>query len=466
MGKGSVTTAILKGAASQKPNQQTGKQTPTGISGPSAIGQANELRALEHTSKANTLHPTADPEKAPEAAVKGAGQTLPGGFRNAELDRQVDTQSPEMFNHNAATYLEMLKGTKVTAGARPMPHLVGTLKYYKARHDDHLVRYLKDPPPPDYYLGYGHKYVKRFTLRLFPRLSTAGKRWLIKTRTNLHLAIERKLMTDPKGFAKLEKDGKALRKFGFDSHPRAYIDAGLLDLPIEDKVNISMTPDVTEFGDDDTQKQVLLVLAADLRKNLVRNARDGLRMLFDPTLQARLGAKLLRNGLEWAANPKDPPQQDPSLVPIVRGAKAVTTEASEQADLSKTVLFETDKDQIGAEQQATLKAIAETLKSHPQLESVEIQGHADSSGSEKHNKSLSQRRAEAVEKFLLDLGIGPERLEAVGYGEGKPAVSNTSAEGRAKNRRVEFKVRMQAGASTKGAAPTPQATGSSKGPPS
>ncbi|MEO0232818.1 MAG: OmpA family protein, partial [candidate division WOR-3 bacterium] len=67
------------------------------------------------------------------------------------------------------------------------------------------------------------------------------------------------------------------------------------------------------------------------------------------------------------------------------------------------------------------------------------QGHTDSIGSDSYNMSLSQARAEAVRSYLITRhGIDPARLIARGYGETMPIAPNTSREGRAQNRRVEF----------------------------
>lgn len=71
---------------------------------------------------------------------------------------------------------------------------------------------------------------------------------------------------------------------------------------------------------------------------------------------------------------------------------------------------------------------------------VEVQAHSDSSGSAAYNKTLSQKRADAVVKYLVGKGIDASRLSSVGYGEAKPIADNSTAKGRADNRRVEFVV--------------------------
>ena len=71
---------------------------------------------------------------------------------------------------------------------------------------------------------------------------------------------------------------------------------------------------------------------------------------------------------------------------------------------------------------------------------VEIGGHTDSAGIAAKNQALSERRAQAVKKFLVKEGVAAERLDAVGYGAAKPVDGNDTPAGRANNRRVEFKV--------------------------
>jgi outer membrane protein OmpA-like peptidoglycan-associated protein len=69
-----------------------------------------------------------------------------------------------------------------------------------------------------------------------------------------------------------------------------------------------------------------------------------------------------------------------------------------------------------------------------------IEGHTDTTGPKAFNQKLSEGRANSVRKFLVEKGIAPDRLSAVGYGEDKPSSSNKTRKGRESNRRVEFKV--------------------------
>jgi outer membrane protein OmpA-like peptidoglycan-associated protein len=86
---------------------------------------------------------------------------------------------------------------------------------------------------------------------------------------------------------------------------------------------------------------------------------------------------------------------------------------------------------------AILDRVYESLVEWPEIK-IEIRGHTDSVGGNIANKRLSRKRAEAVRNYLVSKGISPERLAAEGYGEDEPIADNTTAEGRAMNRRVEL----------------------------
>ena len=71
---------------------------------------------------------------------------------------------------------------------------------------------------------------------------------------------------------------------------------------------------------------------------------------------------------------------------------------------------------------------------------IYIAGHTDNVGNAKANQQLSEDRANAVKKYLIDKGIAETRVKTEGFGDTRPVASNKTAEGRQKNRRVEFKV--------------------------
>ncbi len=101
--------------------------------------------------------------------------------------------------------------------------------------------------------------------------------------------------------------------------------------------------------------------------------------------------------------------------------------------------FETDSSTLTASSKAQLDKVAEGLKGQPSMGLI-IEGHTDATGSDAYNMKLSKARAEAARTYLAGQGIERSRLEAIGYGETKPLTTNATKEGRAENRRVEFKV--------------------------
>ena len=107
--------------------------------------------------------------------------------------------------------------------------------------------------------------------------------------------------------------------------------------------------------------------------------------------------------------------------------------------LEQTYLFDFDKAVVKQEFLPLIDEIAEILNQNPKM-TVQLEGHTDSIGTDAYNQGLSERRANAVKKALIDkAGVDTERLDTVGYGESKPIMTNETKEGRAKNRRVELK---------------------------
>ncbi len=98
--------------------------------------------------------------------------------------------------------------------------------------------------------------------------------------------------------------------------------------------------------------------------------------------------------------------------------------------------FDVNKATVKPEYIPEIEKFARFLKENPDIK-VEIQGHTDNTGSAEYNLKLSQKRAEAVKRILVEkFGISPDRIIAKGYGESMPVAPNDTEEGRAKNRRV------------------------------
>jgi outer membrane protein OmpA-like peptidoglycan-associated protein len=113
----------------------------------------------------------------------------------------------------------------------------------------------------------------------------------------------------------------------------------------------------------------------------------------------------------------------------------------ELIEISDRVQFETGKSVLLKESEELLdREVVAVLKAHPEIKLVEIGGHTDARSDDDFNLSLSQARAEAVKKYLVKKGVEAERLTTQGFGETQPIGDNSTDEGMAQNRRVEFKV--------------------------
>jgi outer membrane protein OmpA-like peptidoglycan-associated protein len=101
------------------------------------------------------------------------------------------------------------------------------------------------------------------------------------------------------------------------------------------------------------------------------------------------------------------------------------------------ILFAVNSAAVKPESMGAIVEIAKALKSDTALR-VEIGGHTDSDGDAARNVTLSQARADAVKKLIVEQGVDASRLTTKGYGASKPIGPNDSPEGKANNRRVEF----------------------------
>ena len=125
--------------------------------------------------------------------------------------------------------------------------------------------------------------------------------------------------------------------------------------------------------------------------------------------------------------PPPPPPPAPAPAPV------------EEKIVLNGIRFDFDKSVIKPEFVPVLDEAVDILKKHADKK-VEIQGHTDSIGTEAYNEKLGMRRADSVKNYLVDKGVTAENLSTVSFGESNPVADNGTKEGRAMNRRVEFKV--------------------------
>ncbi|HEY8848315.1 MAG TPA: OmpA family protein [Thermoanaerobaculia bacterium] len=104
------------------------------------------------------------------------------------------------------------------------------------------------------------------------------------------------------------------------------------------------------------------------------------------------------------------------------------------------VLFDFNSAGLRQASRDSLREMANVFDKYPST-TISVQGHTDSIGSAAYNQRLSERRAEAVANYLENLGVRSSRLETIGYGKSQPRATNSTAEGRQLNRRVEIKIR-------------------------
>jgi OmpA-OmpF porin, OOP family len=103
------------------------------------------------------------------------------------------------------------------------------------------------------------------------------------------------------------------------------------------------------------------------------------------------------------------------------------------------IFFATNEATLKPESTAELEKLQKLLSEHPNWV-VQIEGHTDNVGTDDYNIALSKARAEAVVKYLVEHGIEPKKLSAIGYGAAQPVADNATPEGRQENRRVVFRI--------------------------
>ncbi len=126
--------------------------------------------------------------------------------------------------------------------------------------------------------------------------------------------------------------------------------------------------------------------------------------------------------------------------PVVKEIKKETTDQINY--IAHNILFNPSSDHLTDSSSKALDDLAALLKDHPEWH-LTIEGYTDNSGTPDKNLVLSQKRADAVKRHLVEKGIGEEHLTAIGYGQANPIADNKTAKGKAANRRVELKLSIE-----------------------
>ncbi|HSA58080.1 MAG TPA: OmpA family protein [bacterium] len=196
---------------------------------------------------------------------------------------------------------------------------------------------------------------------------------------------------------------------------------------------------VTEFFE--RESELPLEVDAGFRFNLPKpeglqiTAGGGVGLTFGygtPDFRAILGVSYLKPRRVELPPPPPPPVEE-----------AEVKREKEKIVITKKIHFEFDKAVIRPISFRILDAVVDIMKQNPDIRKVQVEGHCDAKGSDAYNIKLSQRRANAVRDYLIAHGIEADRLVAIGYGESRPVADNGTAEGRARNRRVEFTILEQ-----------------------
>jgi len=125
----------------------------------------------------------------------------------------------------------------------------------------------------------------------------------------------------------------------------------------------------------------------------------------------------------------------------IQGVDVTRTAPGElKVTVKNEVLFDFDSSALRSASRQSLRDMAGVFEKYPNT-TLSVEGHTDSIGSAAYNRRLSVRRADSVARDLETLGVSSSRIEPIGYGESQPRATNSTAEGRQLNRRVEIHVR-------------------------
>lgn len=143
-------------------------------------------------------------------------------------------------------------------------------------------------------------------------------------------------------------------------------------------------------------------------------------------------------GLGWGAY-RD--RQEQELRERLKNTEVQVSQQGENLNLSLPggVTFATDSAKIVPSFYEPLNSIATVLVNYPETRVI-VNGYTDNTGSADYNLTLSEKRAASVRNYLIQQGVSTRRISSIGYGEEYPRATNSTASGRAENRRVEIEI--------------------------
>jgi OOP family OmpA-OmpF porin len=127
---------------------------------------------------------------------------------------------------------------------------------------------------------------------------------------------------------------------------------------------------------------------------------------------------------------------------VAEAPKSLATISGDKVSIPGEIEFDTGKAtfKAGGGSEAVIEQLKKFLDENPKVTKLRIEGHTDNVGGAEANLMLSGQRALTVKNAAIAKGVAKDRLIAVGFGQNKPLADNTTEEGRAKNRRTEFRI--------------------------
>jgi outer membrane protein OmpA-like peptidoglycan-associated protein len=155
----------------------------------------------------------------------------------------------------------------------------------------------------------------------------------------------------------------------------------------------------------------------------------------NPALGAIIGAAV--GGTTGAVIGHHMDKQAEEIAKTIPDAKVERVGEGITVEFSSNILFAVNKADLSADAKTNLDKLVTVLTTYPDT-NIEIQGHTDDTGTDTYNQTLSEKRATSVSGYLGTKGVTAPRMTTKGFGETTPKYDNTTNEGRAQNRRVEF----------------------------